>query len=370
MSQLPENERADNQGNLQRYPRAWVSRPPELALGSGRLEFPAWSTDVFDDPDPELDDLPPFDELWRAPPPPPPPLPRPRPLPPAPPVLPAHSRILSRLSSPSSPAERSSSLPAATQRAVPDHSARREWWRATIANDARFGLIDSVLKAEYATPFVPSAPRTEDEWKLPKRLDQQRHPFHPALHTYLRRSGARVYWVIPVHGPVIIPGWGDPIAGSRTPFTSRGEMDETLPQARGEDKARPLLWTPAILGRFVAALVQLQHEGRYGRLRLAPSGPKPDPFLPGNRGSVPSSHSYVPKRKKRPKSSSDATQEELFTPENVPPAGVECGDHLRVYVDAHKALSFRTWLNYWDEGRFAKCRYALVAPTGECLIVA
>lgn len=222
-----------------------------------------------------------------------------------------------------------------------------------------------MLKAEYATPFVPSVPRTEDEWKLPKRLGQQRHPFHPDVHHYLRRSGTRVHWVIPVHGPVIIPGWGDPVAGSRTPFNSRGEMDETQPSAGGGEKARPLLWTPELLKGFVAALVELQHEGRYGRLRIAPSGPKPDPFLATGRGSVPASHSHVPK-KKRPKSDDSV----LFTPDDVPPVGVECGDHVRVYVDAHKALSFRTWLNHWDEGRFAKCRFALVAPTGECLIVA
>lgn len=222
-----------------------------------------------------------------------------------------------------------------------------------------------MLKAEYPTPFVPSVPRTEDEWKLPKRLGQQRHPFHPDVHAYLRRTGTRVHWVVPVHGPVIVPGWGDPVAGSRTPFTSRGEMDEVLPEARGEEKARPLLWTPEVLRLFVAALVELQHEGRYGRLRIAPSGPKPDPFL-STGSNVPASHSYVPKRR-RPKIESES---ELFTPEDVPPVGVECGDHVRVYVDAHKALSFRTWLNHWDGGRFAKCRFALVAPTGECLIVA
>lgn len=347
-------------GNLAQNPRAWVSHPPELGLGSGRLEHPEWCTDLSVELDTEQDDLPEFEPLWRAPPPLAPALP---PVPP--PVAPAPSRLLTRLSSPADRSGRSSSLPSATQRAAPDVSARRAWWRATISADPRYGLMDTVLASEYATPYVPTAPRTDDEWKLPKRLAQQRHPFHPDVGHYLRRSGARVHWVVPVHGPVVVPGWGDPVAGGRTPFTSRGEMDAEAPAEREQEqeqseKARPLRWTPDLLRAFVHALVALQHDGRYGRLRVAPSGPKPDPFLRGNgkgAGRVPAAHSFVPKRC-RPGA------------EHVPPAGVECGDHVRLYVDAHKALSLRTWLNHWDGGRLARCRLALVAPSGECLIVA
>lgn len=346
-------------GNLATYPRAWVSTPPQLDLGSGRLELPEWSTEILDDPDPEQDDLSDFEELWHSP----PPLSDVAPIPPviAPTIEPAHSHLLHRLSS---PPERSSSLPLATQRAELNTSTRRQWWRDTIRSDSRYGLIDTVLAAEYPTPYVPTAARTNDEWKLPKRLSAQRHPFHPNVHHYLRRSGARVHWVIPVHGPVVIPGWGDPVAGSRTPFTSRGELNEEAAEATtGQEKARPLLWTPDLLRGFVSALVELQHDGRYGRLRIAPSGPKPDPFLPPRKVTIPSAHSYLPQRR-------GTDESELFTPDDPPPVGVECGDHVRLYVDAHKALSFRTWLNHWNKGRFAKCRFALVAPSGECLIVA
>lgn len=253
--------------------------------------------------------------------------------------------------------------------------------------------MDTILAAEYPTPFVrtPRGP-CSDDWKPPK-LAGKRHPFHPDVRRYCRRSGARVHWVVPVHGPVVLPGWGDPIAGGRTPFTSRGEINgEGVPDStegverkkpeggkgggegeaedgRRKEKARPVLWTPALLAEFAAALVQLQHEGRYGRLRIAPSGPTPDPFLPASRSVVPARHAHV-RNRRRPRGADGAEPPVLAAPDEHPPVGVECGDHLRLYVDAHRALSLRTWLAHWHDGHLAKCRLALVAPSGECLIVA
>lgn len=59
------------------------------------------------------------------------------------------------------------------------------------------------------------------------------HPYHPDLAGYIGSNPtARVYWLIPVHGPVLLPGWNDPADLRETNARPLGPSD-IPPQALG-----------------------------------------------------------------------------------------------------------------------------------------
>lgn len=178
-----------------------------------------------------------------------------------------------------------------------------------------------------------------------------------------------MYWLVPVHGPVVIPSLEDLVAdGSAKPWTSAGALGDL--EAVETKRPATLRWTPALLRAFVAAFEALQRDAArpYGALHLALSGPKPDPYLALAPPPPLLSHLHVP----------DGETALLV------PVRPEAGDHIRIYCDSGRAMSFRTWLHWWEVGAdgpwdgaavptslrpFAFARLTLVGPRGEALMV-
>lgn len=68
-----------------------------------------------------------------------------------------------------------------------------------------------------------------------------------------------------------------------------------------------------------------------GALSIRLSGPKPDPFLDLTDPLPLATYQHVPEQLKE-------------MGDGLGPVRAECGDHIRVYVDAKYALALRTWL--------------------------
>jgi len=182
------------------------------------------------------------------------------------------------------------------------------------------------------------------------------HPFHPRIHEHIKTSPSeRVYWAIPIVGPVYIPDWSDHITSPtarRAPVPASGKWVQqidpksdgicdmpsspsgTLPTATGP-RLRSLTWTDALVKHFWKAfLVPLYTDQSFpfGSISVRLSGPKPDPHL-----------DLVPPTSLRSWS--------MISPAAGPgdsaslPVRPEMGDHIRLYCDARYALSLRTWLN-------------------------
>jgi hypothetical protein len=184
------------------------------------------------------------------------------------------------------------------------------------------------------------------------------HPLHPDVFHYCKHARARVYWLIPIHGPVVVPGLEDPVTNpSARPWASRAEFGARIGDST-PSKPVVVRWTPALLGAFIKERFEpaWRDPAQYGGLHLAFSGPKPDPFLALPPPPPLEAHIHVPQ---------DAR-------ERVP-VRIEAGDHMRIYCDAALAMSLRTWLHWWETGGrrpFEGARFALIGARGEVLVVA
>jgi hypothetical protein len=383
-----------------------------------------WGTDDGD-LDPEMDELPEFESArgWDLEP--EPELERESRQPEAPAPQASESTTSSPLFTPAAPTPPTPAKPVTPTHAPPSGppssflvaaaptpstpNARRAWWREQSAS---CGALWRVLP-RHTYPSLP-CPRNRtadtDEFQLPRNLDAVAHPFHPSIAHYAAVSRARVYWVIPVHGPVVVPGLQDPVVDSDArPWASRGMLDldsdsdsdaavnpntvgeEALSRVRSAQSAArpiPLLWTPALLRAFVSghfARAWSDPARPYGALHLAVSGPKPDPWL-GREMPALGAHEHVP----------------LGLGAGLAPVRPEAGDHVRIYCDASRAMAVRLWLHWWTVGArevaayadkhtagtsaaasvtgsdsedetvqpFKRARLALVGPRGELLMVA
>ena len=202
------------------------------------------------------------------------------------------------------------------------------------------------------------------------------HPFHPDLALYIAGTPfARVHWIIPVQGPVIIPGWADSITGSHPveagPSPSAGDLLDHLLPSDLTQRSAILAWTPDLLRHLMTAFLLPLCEIRdqpFGPISIRLSGPKPDPFIALKPYPPLVSHQYLPPLP----INKDATG----------PVRGETGDHIRVYCDAKGALGLRTWFHGIEVDRamikagegllrpFDKVRLILVGEMGEALIVA
>lgn len=173
-----------------------------------------------------------------------------------------------------------------------------------------------------------------------------RHPFHPDLVDFLRAEpSTRVYWAIPVCGPVIVPTYFDPCTSlsppPKAPTPSAGTILDHPPTVLQSDTRHTLRWTIELLRHFwTDFIVPLYAEptSPFGAISIMVSGPKPDPFLalrtasalrawPSARATGRSDHSEGDSR------------------HMTGPVRPEMGDHIRVYCQAKHALSLRTWLH-------------------------
>lgn len=238
---------------------------------------------------------------------------------------------------------------------------------------------------------LPERVRPAD-YNLFRNYRTSSHPFHPDLHQYARKNPyGRVYWLIPIHGPVIVPGLNDAVELSERayqpekdiPVPSSGSFstEKTIEATVKLVRPAPLRWTPALLNHFVQSFLLPLRQSRLFGISLAFSGPKPDPFIALPAAPRLTPHVHIPK-----KSTGPGPQ---IADSPTPPVRPEVGDHLRVYCDAKEALSLRTWLNGVAVDRsavdgdgittggqgqprklFEKVRLCLVGDRGEVLIVA
>lgn len=247
---------------------------------------------------------------------------------------------------------------------VEDARLRRAWWRDRANGFGAFW--SSIQRITYPSPSSPADKRRrrsarDDAYRIARNMDDFAHPFHPDVAHYCAKAKARVYWLIPIHGPVIVPGLQDPVSDpAARPWASGAEFAQAhTPPESPLSKPRQLQWTPALLNLFLKTRFEpawMDTERPYGPLHLTFSGPKPDPYLALRPPQLLTTHQHVPWGK-----------------EGRAPVRVEAGDHMRIYCDAARAMSFRTWLHWWQvegERPFDKARFALIGPRGEVLVVA
>lgn len=151
-----------------------------------------------------------------------------------------------------------------------------------------------------------------------------------------------MYWLLPIHGPVVVPALNDSVLDTRAvlketdvPIPSAGSFSTGLIAPHSIKSIRPvtLNWTPSLLNHFLQSFLLPLRQSRTYSLSLTFSGPKPDPFI-ALPSPLPLDHHLHMK-----KSQADGECKGCV------PVRPEAGDHLRVYCDAKEALSLRTWLN-------------------------
>ena len=194
---------------------------------------------------------------------------------------------------------------------------------------------------------------------------------------------SRVHWVIPIHGPIIIPPWSDPISNLQpikgAPIPSSGHLRAHLPEEIDTKRPVTIYWTPDLLRHFMTSFLIPLHARQdlpFGSLSIRLSGPKPDPFINLSPPIPLSIHQHLPPR---PPEFGD---DRITTRSEARPIRPETGDHIRVYCDAKHALALRTWFHGVSIDRssigegegvlrlFQRTRLVLVGPRGEALIVA
>ncbi|WWD20532.1 hypothetical protein CI109_105008 [Kwoniella shandongensis] len=283
---------------------------------------------------------------------------------------------------------------------------RKSYWRKEIRSDPAYGSMWNFLPLPYSYPVRHFSPKAKvkrkslppiPEFQLFRKYQSIPHPFHPNLHLYIKSNPrGRVYWLIPIHGPVLIPTLNHPLSplpstlkmSESPPIPSRAVLyADTTSTSEKEDEVKPksIHWTSELLLRFIATFLHplyLDPALPFNNVSYAFSGPKPDPFLDLPSPPPLKSHLHLPPPR----------EDELLDMTRMNPVRVEAGDHLRIYCDAKKALALRTWLHNVkipssssttkkdgqgvdaDEHEsvrvFYKTRLVLVGERGEVLIVA
>ncbi|KIR30692.1 hypothetical protein I309_00041 [Cryptococcus deuterogattii LA55] len=296
----------------------------------------------------------------------------------------------------------------------------KKWWREQVHSDPSYGLVFSLLPTPHSQPPPRKAPQRRSlseglvyPYKLPRAYYAfpDSHPYHPDLSYYCsKKPMARVYWVIPIHGPVLIPGVNYPIdltaqnrnkgvrnkslkglipsfatftpsSTSSTPVQPFPSSSSTLfstsvsqSHLQPQSSAAAIHWTPPKLSWFLQKWVRESWvddpRGWFGSLSWTLAGPSVSNWV-----SVPETPPReISKNAKRA----------------VKP---QVGDHLRIYCDAERALELRLFISKaWvptqdfsgqdtklseeeevklDKERIVeKARLCLVGDRGEVLVVA
>nr|XP_018259955.1 uncharacterized protein I303_08027 [Kwoniella dejecticola CBS 10117]OBR82113.1 hypothetical protein I303_08027 [Kwoniella dejecticola CBS 10117] len=249
---------------------------------------------------------------------------------------------------------------------------RKAHWRRLIKDDEGYGKMWNILPLPYSHPskYLPPPRKriktTIPSYQLPRTYSSLPHPFHPDLPRYIQQNpSARVYWLIPIHGPVFIPTLNHPLTaniyeGQVIPSTASFALSDSSPRfldiernqrekSKSKSTPSPIEWTSSTLLSFLRNFLHplyMDAERPFGVLGYAFSGPKPDPFidLPAPRPLI--DHARYGRL---------ISDDKLDKSENMtrgvdgdvrpPPVRPEAGDHLRIYVNAKYALGLRTWLH-------------------------
>ncbi|OWZ69075.1 hypothetical protein AYX15_00254 [Cryptococcus neoformans] len=312
----------------------------------------------------------------------------------------------------------------------------KRWWRKEVHSDPSYGLVFSILPTPHSQPPPRKAPqrRSLSEglvylYNLPRAYYTfpDSHPYHPDLSYYCsKRPMARVYWAIPIHGPVLIPGVNHPIdlavqEGSQkvedtwlkglipssatfAPSSSSSSIPvQPIPSSppisfstsisqshvQPQPSAATIHWTLPKLSWFLQKWVRESWaddpRGWFGSLSWALAGPSVSnwislPEIPRELDAHVCVRSSTAKARETSKSERKAVKPQM-------------GDHLRIYCDAERALELRLFISKaWvptrdfsgqdrklseeeeaglDKERImGKARLCLVGDRGEALVVA
>jgi hypothetical protein len=266
--------------------------------------------------------------------------------------------------------------------------------------------MDSMLTGQphsYANLGAVADLTRPPDYNLFRNYHTATHPFHPDLSRYTTKVlEGRVYWLIPIHGPIIVPGLNDKAMSANrrdiegdvpAPSSAAFHTDVTAAGIPPGKLCRPaqIAWTASLLNHFVQSFLLPLRQSRLYGLSIAFSGPKPDPFIALVPPAPLAKHQYAGKARsaddKDPKKLVAKGDAQSAEASGMPlgPVRVEAGDHIRLYCDASEALSLRTWLHgvHVDASQgvaegaqakgkrmFDKVRLCLIGPRGEVLIVA
>ncbi|ODN74998.1 hypothetical protein L198_08184 [Cryptococcus wingfieldii CBS 7118] len=240
---------------------------------------------------------------------------------------------------------------------------RSAWWREQYASDPVYGRVYKIIKPRSREPPIfQKYPRTTPvpTYTPPAQLSSwPYHPYHPDIHHYIqKRPWARVCWVIPIHGPVHIPGINDPLEPFVPPVSAAGGSPKKAPMIPrqlipssgvlaldsaslgAEKSASTIYWTPQRLKYFIQQWLipswQDDTKGLFGPLSWAVQSGNLDWWnlrdVGEGRREGEGLHVEVPDGIAGKKS-----------------VKAEMGDCLRIWCDARRALSLRmaicrTWV--------------------------
>ncbi|WWC98769.1 hypothetical protein V866_005662 [Kwoniella sp. B9012] len=278
---------------------------------------------------------------------------------------------------------------------------RKAYWRKMIRDDDAFGRMWDIIPYPYTHPsrYLPP-PITRKKIKippynLPRTYHSLSHPFHPNLPEYIQSEGSRrVYWLIPIHGPIYIPTLNPPLTENIYPgqvVPTKGELVDQIPDKETDKHtSKKIFWTSSLLLPFIQQFLHplyMDDQRPFGVLGYTFSGAKPDPFLNIPYRSSTNTDDFETRKKHNDNNVGFIDKANMVKP--------ECGDHLRIYCNLRYSLELRTWLhnvkipipssnNNNDKkekgeeeekestGRriFYKTRLTLVGDKGEVLMVA
>ncbi|ADV19966.1 Hypothetical Protein CGB_A9340W [Cryptococcus gattii WM276] len=311
----------------------------------------------------------------------------------------------------------------------------KKWWREEVHSDPSYGLVFSLLPTPHSQPPPRKVPQRRSlsvglvyHYKLPRAYYAfpDSHPYHPDLSYYCsKKPMARVYWVIPIHGPVLIPGVNYPIdltaqdrnkgvrnkllkglipsCATFTPSSTSSTPVQPFPSSSStlfsisisqshlqpQSSAATIHWTPPKLSWFLQKWVRESWvddaRGWFGSLSWTLAEPSVSNWV-----SVPETPRELGAHVCVDPSTSKAREISKNAKGAVKP---QMGDHLRIYCDAERALELRlfiskAWIPTQDfsgqdrklseeeeaeldkERIMEKARLCLVGDRGEVLVVA
>ncbi|WWC72405.1 uncharacterized protein I206_106367 [Kwoniella pini CBS 10737] len=245
---------------------------------------------------------------------------------------------------------------------------RKAYWRNLMKKDAGYGKLWEILPLPYSHPsrYLPHSKKRKKTiippYQLPRTYTSLPHPFHPDFLQYIKsQSSARVYWLIPIHGPVYIPLLNHPLTKSiyeGQVIPSEGIFLDSINVTKQQDKSNMKLiqWTSELLLNFLESFLHplYMNENRpFGIIGYSFSGAKPDPYIDLPVPSPLAFHAGY-KVSKQDQNQVDISLENITVEANKSEINVkeykevirpEVGDHLRIYLSLKFALQLRTWLH-------------------------